>query len=161
MRIRAWALLALAATLPAAGCSTKHAAGGPDFVRFRVPVEEGAALVYVFRYRSEPPDAPATVLAGAADVAELKQFEYTWFYAPPGRLALGARWPQLTKQQTATVNLDVEAGGTYYVELTGVKRTTASAEIIASNLEPLPLDRAEKKLEYCKYQKPRTATPGK
>lgn len=161
MRIRAWALLALAAALPAAGCSTKHAAGGPDFVRFKVPVEEGAALVYVFRYKSEPPDVRAAVLANGVEVVELPEWGYTWFYAPAGRLALDARWPQLTRQQTATLNLTVAGGETYYVELTGVNRTTGFSKIVASNLEPLPLDRAEKKLEYCKYQKPRTATPGR
>lgn len=160
MRIRALALLTLATAIATAGCSTKHASGGPDFVRFKIPVQEGAALVYVFRYRAEPPDALTTLQVNGVDIVDLKRYEYTWFYAPPGRLALAARWPQVTLQHNPSLNLDVYAGSTYYVELTGVDRVTGLGTSITSTLEPLALDRAEEKLDRCKYRKPRTAKPG-
>jgi hypothetical protein len=145
-------LLALAT----AGCGMKNPPVGPSYAQSRAALKEDAALVYVLRKDAEPPKELATLLVDGNEVVDLKQYGFTWFYVSPGRHRFDVRWPQVTKQSPAETALDLRPGETYFVELTGVYRTTGHGTMMASNLQAITRDFAEKRLEYCGFQAPRS-----
>lgn len=122
------------------------------------PSDEMAA-VYVYRNDAEPRAWTVTLLFASDEVAELRQGEYTWAYVPPGELAISAKWPALSGQSDSSLQLHIESGRTYYVEITGVSRgfcigfgcvTTG----IGSTLHEVNPDEAADVIERCcRYQK--------
>jgi hypothetical protein len=137
------------------GCGMKNRAVGPAYAESKpTEMREDAALVYVMRFRAEPVDAAATILVDGAKVLDLSDTGFTWFHLPPGHHEIDARWGQTTGQHPAHIALELQADRTYYVELSGVSRTSGHGAVVASGFEQLTRDRAERKLEACGFQKP-------
>ncbi len=149
--------LALCLALLGGGCAANRVVG-PGYAETK-PTETraDAALVYVLRYKAEPALRDATILVDDAEVADLSQGKFTWFYVPPGHHVIHARWGLVTEQQPSHATLDLEAGKTYYLELIGVSRETGHGIARGSWLRLLPNFEAETKLTRtrCVFQKPR------
>jgi hypothetical protein len=159
MRTSRIGALGLCFAVLAAGCATSQA--GQSYAEAK-PTEArtDAALVYVMRFRAEPHAATATVLVDGTEVTDLPDAGFTWFYLPPGRHEIHARWGPVTGQHPASIALDLEAGQTYHLELTGVSQTTGHGTTVASWLEQRSAFAIEPKLSSCNYQKPRSTWPG-
>ena len=103
------------------GCAT--VLDGPSYVEAQPKfVKDGKALVYVFRQYAEPTAWGATVHFDDKKVATLHQGGFTWAHLSPGTHSVKAVWPGLSAQRDSHIDLDVKAGNTYYVELTGTSR---------------------------------------
>jgi len=137
----------------AAGCAMNSA--GPSFAELK-PAEAraDAALVYVVRYHAEPLAIGAAIWLDDARVVELFQKGFTRFYAPPGKHTIRARWGVLSGQHPSDIELELEAGQTYYLELVGVSRGAGDWIRVGSRLNRLGPAGAESKLAVCRYQRP-------
>jgi hypothetical protein len=155
MRTIGFGILALSLAVLAVACGMKNPAVGPSYAASR-PSEPraDAALVYVMRLKAEPVGVPATVLADGREVVALSSWGFTWFYLPPGRHVLEARWPQVSGQLPARLSLEVVAGQAYHVELLGVSRPTGHGQILGSSFELRTPFVATPRLDLCGYQKP-------
>ncbi len=105
-----------------AGCAT---GGGQPFQADRVvDVPADRALVYVYRQNAQPTMWGATITADGRDVASLSQGNFTQVTVPEGPHRFGARWAALSGQKESSIDLDVKAGRTYFVELVGLSQMT-------------------------------------
>ena len=103
------------------GCAT--VAEGPSFSEARaVTPMTGKATVYVFRKYAEPTAWGSTIHFENQEVATLNQGGFTWAYLTPGPRTVRAVWAGMSGQNDSVITLDVEAGSTYYIELTGTTR---------------------------------------
>jgi hypothetical protein len=149
------------------GCAT--VAEGPAFSDARaVTPMAGRATVYVFRKYAEPTAWGATVHFDDQEVATLNQGGFTWAYLTPGKRRVRAVWAGMSGQRDSEIGLDVKAGNTYYVELTGISKMTGSGPgalpgtitiyyRIGSGMSEVNPAVAELVLsQCCKFQKPRS-----
>ncbi len=141
------------------GCAMS--AVGPSYQEAKPSaVRQDAALVFVVRDYAEPTAIGADLTVDKAPVVQLYQKGFTWFYLKPGNHQLKAGWG-LTGQRSSTIDLEAEAGQTYYVELVGVSRmvgTTGAGGFITrlgSGLNGVAEEYALKKLAVCKFQRPK------
>ena len=105
-----------------AGCATTD---GPSYQEAKPStVAPGKALVYVFRKHAEPTMWSTSILVDDRELASLSQGGFTWAYVTPGQHAVRGVWPTGSGQRDSVINLDVQAGGTYFLELTGIARMT-------------------------------------
>ncbi len=159
MRITGIGALGLAVAAFASGCAA-HAPPpvGPSYAQARASeARADAALVYVVRLRAEPPGRDATILVDDTEVAELSQRGFTWFHVQPGRHVVRARWAIPLDQVPSEIPLDLEAGKTYYLELTGVSRETGHGIARGSWLKSISSFDAETRLMQCGFQKPKAS----
>lgn len=99
-------------------------------------VPSDRALVYVFRNHAEPLIWSASVVMGSRKIASLSQRTFTWFMVQPGKSEIQAVWPSMSGQAPSKIEIDLEAGNIYYIELTGVYRV-AGVERLGINLNPV------------------------
>ena len=124
----------------------------------------GYATLYVFRDYAEPTALGSSIHIDGKHVVTLNQRGYTWVYLKPGNRNLQAVWAPLSGQKDATLLLDVVAGMTYYVDVTGTVKYVgmyglANYYVTDSRMNGISADAAEPKLEQCcKYQKPAVST---
>ena len=77
-------------------------------------------------------DVSARVLVGDWEVAALSQRTFTWFTVNPGTTEIQAIWPAMSEQVASKIEMNLEAGRVYYIELTGEFRV-AGIEAAAVN----------------------------
>lgn len=149
----------MAFTLALEGCAS--VAQGPAFSQARAQTQPAdKAVVYVFRKYAEPTAWGATVHFGKSEVATLNQGGFTWAYVSPGRLTVRAVWAGLSGQKDSNVEISVQPGKTYYLELLGVSRVTGYIAgmiytTMGSGLNELSGAAAEPTIaQCCKFQKP-------
>ena len=146
------------------GCATVE---GPSFQEARpASVAPGKALVYVFRKHAEPTMWSTAIRIGDRELATLSQGGFTWAYVTPGKYTIRGVWPAISSQNDSVIDLDIEAGRTYFVELTGIARMTGVSPgyapgsvtvhyVMGSGLNERPRETAEPILvECCRFQKP-------
>lgn len=106
-----------------AGCAT-GGSGQKFSVERTVEAPADRALVYVYRKNAQPTMWSATVIADGREVASLSQGDYMIVTVPEGARHFGAHWAALSGQKDSSLDLDVKAGKTYFVELVGLSQMT-------------------------------------
>jgi hypothetical protein len=115
--------LLVSVTLVSTGC----AAHGAAFAQTTPPVaKQDEAVLYVFRAHAEPTAWGTTVSIDGQELTTLNQGGFTVAVVKPGARKLKSTWPLLASQKDGTLDLEVAAGRTYYVAVTGVSRLTGS-----------------------------------
>jgi predicted small lipoprotein YifL len=148
-------LLMLSAAVWLGGCAAK----GPTYFEARAQAHaENTATVYVFRKYAEPTAWGATVFYADKEIATLNQGGFTWAYLAPGKQTIRAVWPGLSSQKDSSIELNVAAGKTYYVELLGVARgfaspTMTSFRVGSGLIEVSPSSAEETLAQCCRFQK--------
>ena len=141
------------------GCAST--AYGPAYLESKaMQGKAGYATLYVFREHAEPTLFGAAIQINGKEVTTLNQGGYTWVYAQPGRNKIKAVWAGLSGQQDSYFTLNIEAGETYYVDVTGISRLAGMSNRhmyfdMGSGLNGVNPAVAEARLEKCcKFQKP-------
>jgi hypothetical protein len=155
--------LLLVSALGLGGCAT---ADGPSFQEAKpATVASGKALVYVFRKHAEPTMWSTSILVDDRELASLSQGGFTWAHVTPGQHAFRGVWPTGSGQRDSVINVDLQAGHTYFLELTGIARMTGVGPTLGgqttvyyrmgSGLNELRPEAAEPIVAgCCRFQKP-------
>lgn len=149
----------LTLTIFLSGCVT--VAQGPDFSEARAKTQPtNKATVYVFRKHAEPTAWGATVYFADRPVASLNEGGFTWAHLSPGKQTIRAVWSPISGQRDSKIDITVEAGKTYYVELLGVSQVTGYSMgtmyyRIGSGLNEVhPVPAEDILARCCKFQAP-------
>lgn len=148
-----------------AGCASTPP--GPTYAEAHIPSPPpDKALVYVFRKYAEPTAWDASIKIDSVVGASLSQGTFTVAKLKPGTHAINAVWAGLSGQRDSEITLDVKAGETYFIELTGISQLAGWAPIaglgpaaglqyrMGSGLAELPKEAGELRLgECCKLVK--------
>ena len=105
-----------------AGCATNPPAGPAFSDLAQVPPKQGLATVYIYREYAEPTAWNSTIHVGSEKVATLGQGEYTWIYAQPGNRKISGKWPLMSGQNDAEIELSFAANEVYFVDLIGISQ---------------------------------------
>lgn len=117
----------LALLVSVALISTGCAAHGAAFAQTTPPVaRQDEAVLYVFRAYAEPTAWGTTVSIDGQKLTTLNQGGFTVAVVKPGARELKATWSVLASQKDGTLDLEVVAGRTYYVAVTGLSRMTGA-----------------------------------
>ncbi len=140
---------------------------GPSFSEAQAKnYVKGKAVVYVYRKYAEPTAWGGTIRFDKEEVATLHQGAFTWAYLGSGKHTIRAVWPVISAQKDSLIELDIEAENTYYIELTGISRSTFAGVVpgvgvmlniqMGSGLNEINPIAAEAIVSTCcKFQQPR------
>ncbi len=141
------------------GCAT--VARGPAYSESKaVAIKADEALVFIFRENAQPENWWATIHIDNKEVCALNQGRYTWVYVKPGKKGIKALWSGMSGQRDSYILLDMSAGKTYYLDLTGILQPAGATLMhrhyrVGSSLGVVTPEAAEARLaKCCTFQKP-------
>jgi hypothetical protein len=115
---------------------------------------DGYALVYVYRPGSPPILHRAKIMVGNKTVLKLPNKNYSWFYLREGSQTVYTISSGIFSKNKIQVPLNVQAGATYYLRLSGTKSQWGSADVYNTRLDPVDADLATKELAKIKSYEP-------
>ncbi|MGC3998544.1 MAG: hypothetical protein QM767_14205 [Anaeromyxobacter sp.] len=117
-----WAALLL---IILAGCASR--ASGPRLSS--LPALEpapGKTLLYVYRQRAEPVGSVPTVRLDGQALVELRDGGFTRVLVAPGERRLTVQWPSGSGQKDIATTVELVAGQTVFVDVSGTVRVTGT-----------------------------------
>ncbi len=119
-----------------------------------VEIKADQALVVMFREDAQPENWGATIYIDNKEVCTLNQGRYTWVYAKPGKRGIKAVWSGMSGQRDSYISLDMSAGKTYYLDLTGILQSAGATLMhmhyrVGSSLGIVNPEAAEARLTKC------------
>ena len=114
--VRYTAAFCLAAGALLGGCATAPK-DAPAFSAEALPQDPGYALVVVYRQMVPPLAYKSTVSVNGVEAVEIPNQAFTWIRVKPGHVMLKNDWSFAAGNPAGAVDLEVEAGHVYYVEV--------------------------------------------
>jgi hypothetical protein len=108
------------------GCASTAGTGAPAISKSPSSSSD-QSTVYIFRKYAEPTIWNATIKIDGVSGASLSQGSFTIVKVQPGTHTVKANWPLLSGQRDSFIELNTKAGGTYFVELTGISQAVGIA----------------------------------
>jgi hypothetical protein len=130
--------------------------------------KQDEAVLYVLRAYAEPKAWGATVSVDGEELTTLNQGGFTVALVKAGTRKLKTTWSLLSSQKDGELVLEVVAGQTYYVAVTGISRVTEKGAnwngpyvvfTVGSGMHPVNPERGPEMLENCcvlQASKPKT-----
>ena len=114
MRFRVGCYLAALVLLGACATAPKDA---PGFSADALPQDSAYALVVVYRSLVTPLAYKSTVSVNGVEAVEMPNQAFTWIKVRPGHVSLKNDWSFAAGNPAGAVDLAVQAGHRYYVEI--------------------------------------------
>lgn len=119
------------------------------------PPLAGYSLVYIYRPDAPPALRRATILVGGKAALKLPNKAYSWFYLREGDHKVRTSWGTIYRGvKIVEIPLNVHAGATYYLRLSGTKTVGIAYDGHASRLDPVDAELAAKELAKIKSYEP-------